>query len=41
MDGSLGGFLEYGYAKMVGEWKIPLQMDENWGYPYFMKPPIP
>ena len=25
---------------MVGEWTIPLQMD-NGGYPYSMKPPIP
>ena len=42
MDNSwmYGGFLEWGFPKKVGLFhgKSHLEMDENWGYPYFRKP---
>ena len=38
---SYGGFLEWGYPNswLVYKGKSPQKMDENWGYPYFRKPP--
>ena len=36
-----GGFHnKWGCPKIFGlHWKIPLKKDDDWGYPYFRKPP--
>ena len=36
-----GGFHQWGYPKdgWFIIWKIHLEMDDDWGYPYFRKPP--
>ena len=38
----IGGFHKWGYPQMHGlcQGKSHLEMDENWGYPHFGKPPI-
>ena len=41
IDIFLGGSIAMGVSKMVGlfQGKSHLQMDDDWGYPYFRKPP--
>ena len=35
-----GGFLKWWYPKMDDlSWKTPIKVDDDWGYPYFRKPP--
>ena len=38
----MGGFLKWGYPNrwMVYFMDNPIQLDDDWGYPHFRKPPL-